>query len=82
MPGAAARGIPSHDSVLQIGVSHQYNDHVPILKFVEYNWKLKPLTDRSRDNLPNPKQHGANPYVPTNSPATGDLTDMFDFDKD
>jgi phospholipase C len=62
-------------------ISHQYNDHVSILKFIEYNWKLKPLTDRSRDNLPNPKQKGANPYVPTNSPAIGDLTDLFDFDK-
>ena len=49
-------------------VSHQYNDHVSILKFVEYNWKLQPLTDRSRDNLPNPKQKGANPYVPPTRP--------------
>jgi phospholipase C len=60
-------------------ISHQYNDHVSILKFIEYNWKLQPLTDRSRDNLPNPRQKGANPYVPTNSPAIGDLTDLFDF---
>jgi phospholipase C len=60
-------------------ISHQYNDHVSILKFIEYNWKLKPLTDRSRDNLPNPKQKGANPYVPTNSPAIGDLMDLFTF---
>jgi len=60
-------------------ISHQYNDHVSIIKFIEYNWKLQPLTDRSRDNLPNPKQKGANPYVPTNSPAIGDLTDLFDF---
>jgi len=63
-------------------ISHQYNDHVSILKFIEYNWKLQPLTDRSRDNLPNPKQHGANPYVPTNGPAIGDLTDLFDFKKE
>ncbi|MDP9050637.1 MAG: phosphoesterase [Acidobacteriota bacterium] len=62
-------------------ISHQYNDHVSILKFIEHNWKLKPLTDRSRDNLPNPKQHGANPYVPTNSPAIGDLIDLFDFNQ-
>jgi phospholipase C len=60
-------------------ISHQYNDHVSILKFIEYNWKLKPLTDRSRDNLPNPKQKDSNPYIPTNSPAIGDLTDLFDF---
>jgi phospholipase C len=62
-------------------ISHQYNDHVSILKFIETNWKLKPLTDRSRDNLPNPKQNGANPYVPTNSPAIGDLTDLFHFNR-
>jgi phospholipase C len=60
-------------------ISHQYNDHVSIIKFIEYNWKLQPLTDRSRDNLPNPKQKGTNPYIPTNSPAIGDLTDLFDF---
>ena len=60
-------------------ISHQYNDHVSIIKFIEYNWKLQPLTDRSRDNLPNPKQKASNAYVPTNSPAIGDLTDLFDF---
>jgi phospholipase C len=38
------------------------------------------LTGRSRDNLPNPKMTSANPYVPTNMPAVGDLFDMFDFD--
>lgn len=60
-------------------ISHQYNDHVSILKFIEANWGLDPLTDRSRDNLPNPIQDGANKYVPTNSPAIGDLMDLFDF---
>jgi len=35
-------------------VSHTYADHVSILKFIERNWGLRPLTDRSRDNLPNP----------------------------
>ena len=59
-------------------ISHTYNDHVSILKFIERNWDLKPLTDRSRDNLPNPKQSW-NPYVPANSPAIGDLWDLFDF---
>ena len=63
-------------------ISHQYNDHVSILKFIEANWNLDPLTQRSRDNLPNPKQHGINPYVPTNSPAIGDLMDLFQFDRD
>ena len=59
-------------------ISHTYSDHVSILKFVEHNWSLKPLTDRSRDNLPNPKA-SKNPYVPSNSPAIGDLWDLFDF---
>ncbi len=62
-------------------ISHSYSDHVSILKFIEKNWGLQPLTDRSRDNLPNPKATSANPYVPTNSPALGDLMDLFDFSK-
>jgi phospholipase C len=41
---------------------------------------LKPLTERSRDNFPNPKSFDDNPYVPRNSPAIGDLFDLFDFD--
>jgi phospholipase C len=61
-------------------VVHSYNDHASIVKFIERNWRLKPLTDRSRDNLPNPKMDNANPYVPVNMPAVGDLFDMFDFD--
>ena len=59
-------------------VSHTYTDHVSILKFIERNWKLTPLTSRSRDNFPNPTT-GADPYVPANSPAIGDLFDMFTF---
>jgi phospholipase C len=31
-------------------ISHQYNDHVSILKFIEANWGLDPLTQSSRDN--------------------------------
>jgi phospholipase C len=61
-------------------ISHTYSDHVSILKFIERNWNLKPLTGRSRDNLPNPKTDWDNPYVPENSPALGDLFDLFDFD--
>ena len=61
-------------------ISHQYGDHVSILKFIEANWGLPPLTGRSRDNLPNPKADETNPYVPTNKPAIGDLMDLFDFD--
>jgi phospholipase C len=60
-------------------INHTYSDHVSILKFIERNWDLKPLTSRSRDNFPNPKSKADNPYVPTNSPALGDLFDMFDF---
>ena len=60
-------------------VVHTYYDHVSILKFIERNWGLKPLTSRSRDNLPNPVTYGSNPYVPTNGPAIGDLIDMFNF---
>jgi phospholipase C len=57
---------------------HTYYD-VSILKFIERNWGLTPLTDRSRDNLPNPVMDNDNPYVPRNMPAIGDLMDMFRF---
>jgi phospholipase C len=40
---------------------------------------LKPLTSRSRDNLPNPLSMPNNPYVPVNMPALDDLFDAFDF---
>jgi len=60
-------------------VNHNYADHVSLDKFIERNWGLPPLTDRSRDNLPNPKSAAHNPYVPTNSPALDDLFDAFDF---
>jgi phospholipase C len=63
-------------------VNHTYSDHVSILKFIERNWHLKPLTSRSRDNLKNPRVEEDNPYVPVNSPAIGDLFDMFHFDND
>ena len=59
-------------------ISHSYADHVSILKFIEANWGLAPVTSRSRDNFPNPVT-GSNPYVPTNSPAIGDMMDLFDF---
>jgi phospholipase C len=63
-------------------VIHSYNDHASVVKFIERNWKLKPLTNRSRDNLPNPKMNKSNPYIPTNIPAVGDLFDMFDFENE
>jgi acid phosphatase len=63
-------------------VSHSYTDHASVLKFLERNWKLGPLSNRSLDNLPDPKagkgKH-ADPYVPTNRPAVGDMFDYFDF---
>ena len=60
-------------------VVHSYNDHASVVKFIERNWGLAPLTSRSRDNLPNPRMDDDNPYVPRNMPAIGDLFDMFDF---
>jgi len=60
-------------------VVHSYTDHASILKFIERNWHLAPLTGRSRDNLSNPRTYKGNPYVPVNSPAIGDLFDMFVF---
>jgi phospholipase C len=60
-------------------VNHSYGDHVSIIKFIERNWGLSPLTARSRDNDPNPTTAAGNPYVPTNSPAIDDLFDAFNF---
>jgi phospholipase C len=60
-------------------ISHSYTDHVSILKFIEANWKLSPVTSRSRDNFPNPIVTRDNPYVPLNTPAIGDLMDLFNF---
>ena len=61
-------------------ISHDYTDHVSILKFIERNWRMEPVTHRSRDNFPNPVVARGNPYVPLNSPAIGDLFDLFAFD--
>ena len=62
-------------------VSHEYTDHASIVKFIERNWDLPKISDRSRDNLPNPKTSNENPYVPLNRPALGDLFASFDFDR-
>jgi len=72
MIAVSPHAVPGH-------VSHEYTDHVSILKFIERNWSLPPVSDRSRDNLPDPKVTKTNAYVPTNSPAIGDLFDLFDF---
>jgi len=60
-------------------IDHTYNDHASIAKFIERNWDLAPITKRSRDNLPDPVQLPGNPYVPVNSPAIGDLFQLFNF---
>ena len=60
-------------------ISHEYSDHVSILKFIERNWGLATVTKRSRDNFPNPVTAPGNPYVPVNSPAIGDLFSLFSF---
>ncbi len=60
-------------------VDHTYADHASILKFIERNWGLSPLSARSRDNLPNPVVRVAEPYFPSNSPAIGDLMEIFEF---
>ncbi len=59
-------------------VDHSYYDHASIHKFIQRNWGLKPLSSRSRDNLPNPV-HSADAYVPDNRPAVGDLMNLFQF---
>jgi phospholipase C len=59
-------------------ISHKYADHVSILKFIERNWHLPPVTRRSRDNFPNPVQLPGS-YAPVNTPALDDLFDFFDF---
>jgi phospholipase C len=57
-------------------VDHTYSDHVSVLKFIEANWRLSPLSAVSEDNLPNATP-GA--YVPKVRPAIGNLMTMFDF---
>ena len=61
-------------------VVHSYTDQASVLKFIERNWHLGTISNRSRDNLPNPLSEKSNPYVPVNMPAIGDLFDMFDFE--
>jgi phospholipase C len=61
-------------------ISHNYSDHVSILKFIERNWGLPAISGRSRDNLPNPTYDPmVSRYVPTNRPAISDLFDLFNF---
>ncbi|MBV9714595.1 MAG: alkaline phosphatase family protein [Solirubrobacterales bacterium] len=60
-------------------ISHTYTDHVSLLKFIERNWNLPPVSSRSTDRLPDPVSLAGNPYVPRNRPAIGDLWDFFNF---
>jgi phospholipase C len=60
-------------------IVHNYSDHASIIKFIERNWNLPPISGRSRDNYPNPKVGDDNPYVPVNSPAISDLFELFTF---
>jgi phospholipase C len=60
-------------------ITHNYSDHVCNLKFIERNWKLNPVTFRSRDNFPNPITEKGNLYVPVNGPAISDLFQLFSF---
>jgi phospholipase C len=66
-------------------ISHEYSDHVSLDKFIEWNWGLKPISGRSRDNLPDPVQpansDGSPSYAPTNGPALSDLRGEFSFSK-
>lgn len=62
-------------------VDHGYADHSSILKLIEWNWRLPPISARSRDNLPNPEVDDESPYVPENGPALTDLRGLFDFDR-
>jgi phospholipase C len=61
-------------------ISHSYMDHVSTAKFIEANWGIGTISSRSRDNLPSPVT-AKNPYIPTNSPAIGDMMDMFNFNQ-
>jgi phospholipase C len=73
-------------------VDHTYYNHVSLIKFIEKNWHLGPLSKRSLDNLPNPNmppfpEHPESLppdrqrsfYIPQNRPSIGDLTNLFDF---
>ena len=60
-------------------VFQNYGDHVSLLKFIERNWNLQPLTNRSRDNYPTQRRR-TTIRTSTDSPALDDLFDALDFD--
>ena len=61
-------------------ISHSYTDHVSMAKFIEANWGLARSATEAATICPNPLT-ARNPYVPVNSPAIGDMMDMFNFDR-
>ena len=63
-------------------VDHVYNDHVSILKFIERNWRLPPVSAVSRDNLPNPRPSEQRSRNAASGPSIGDLTSLFNFGGD
>jgi phospholipase C len=61
------------------GLDHPGRGRAPLLKFIERNWGLTPLSAASRDNLLSPVMSEADPYVPQNRPAIRDLMGLFQF---
>ncbi len=60
-------------------ISHTYTDHVSLLSSIERNRRLGPLSGRQPRQPARPASSRADPYVPTNRPAIGDVMDYFDF---
>jgi phospholipase C len=50
-----------------------------LLKFIEANCHLAPVSDRSRDHVPNPVATKSNPDLPLNTLAIGHLMALFKF---
>lgn len=62
-------------------IDHIYHNHASLLKFIQRNWKLAPLSGRSRDNHPIPVTTSADLYKPINrTPSIGDLMTLFAFE--
>jgi len=58
-------------------ISHTYTDRSSTIKFIERNWNLGTISDRSGDNLPNPKPGTGSEYIPANSPAMAAFSTCF-----
>jgi hypothetical protein len=59
-------------------IKHSCTDRASILKFVDKNWSLAPISKRSRDNFAQPATRQCQ-LVPNNRPAIGDLMDVSSF---